>query len=181
MTGIKPVGRSTRQAKRPIVIFDSTFSDTPMPSRREWLRTSLLSAAATMAGGHRLFAAPPSPVVTVYKDPGCECCARWVKHIAGNGFVVSVRDVQNMDEIKRTMNVPSALQSCHTAVVARYVIEGHVPADVIKKFLAEKSAALGLAVPGMPTGSPGMEGGPAEHYKVIAFDRDGKTRVYASR
>ena len=138
-----------------------------MPSRREWLRNSLVGAAATLVGGHRLLAAPVSPVVTVYKDPACDCCARWVKHITGNGFVVSVRDVRNMDEIKRTMNVPPALQSCHTAVVARYVIEGHVPADVMKKFLAEQSSALGLAVPGMPVGSPGMEGGPADRHAAI--------------
>jgi hypothetical protein len=133
-----------------------------------------------LVDGRSVFAAP-SPVVTVYKDPACECCTKWVKHVAANGFVVSVRDVHNMDEIKRTMNVPAALQSCHTAVVGRYVIEGHVPADVIKKLLAQKSPAYGLAVPGMPVGSPGMEGGRAEHYDVIAFERDGKTRVYASR
>lgn len=152
-----------------------------MPSRRDWLRSSFLGTAAMLAGGHRLFAAPVLPVVTVYKDPGCECCARWVKHLSGNGFVVSVRDVHNMDEIKRTMNVPSTLQSCHTAVVGRYVIEGHVPADVIKKMLAEQPALLGLAVPGMPTGSPGMEGAKSEHYSVVAFERNGKTRVYAAR
>jgi len=152
-----------------------------MPSRRDWIRSSLLGAATVIVGRHRLFAAPASPVVTVYKDPGCECCAKWVKHVTANGFVVSVRDVQNMDEVKRTMNVPSALQSCHTAVVGRYVIEGHVPADVIKKLLAEQAPVLGLAVPGMVTGSPGMEGGRAERYNVIAFERSGKTRVYAAR
>jgi hypothetical protein len=152
-----------------------------MSSRREWLRTSLLGVAATLVGGRRLVAAPVLPVVTVYKDPGCECCAKWVKHLAANGFVVSVRDVHDMDEVKRTMNVPPALQSCHTAVVGRYVIEGHVPADVIKKLLAEASPPLGLAVPGMVVGSPGMEGGKAERYNIVAFERSGKTRVYASR
>jgi hypothetical protein len=156
----------------------------PMSSRREWLRNSLLGAAATLVSGRDLFAASgaaAAPVVTVYKDPGCECCAKWVKHIAASGFVVSVRDVSNMDEIKRTMKVPSALESCHTAVVGRYVIEGHVPGDVIKKLLAEKSPVMGLAVPGMVTGSPGMEGGTAEHYNIVAFEQSGKTRVYASR
>jgi len=152
-----------------------------MPSRRDWLRSSFLGGAALVVAGRRLFATNASPVVTVYKDAGCECCAKWVKHVASNGFVVTVHDVQNMDEIKRTMNVPTALQSCHTAVVDRYVIEGHVPADLIRKLIAEKSPALGLAVPGMVTGSPGMEGGKAEPYKVIAFERSGKTRVYASR
>jgi hypothetical protein len=120
-------------------------------------------------------------VLTVYKDPNCGCCAKWVKHMASNGFVVSVRDVQNMDEIKRTMNVPSALQSCHTGVVGKYVVEGHVPADVVKRFIAAKPAALGLAAPGMPSGSPGMEGGRIDHYDIIEFDRDGKQRVFAKR
>lgn len=144
-------------------------------------RYFLLSSAAALIVRRDLLAERAPSVVTVYKDPACECCVRWVKHLSANGFVVSVRDVSNMDEIKRTMNVPAALQSCHTGVVGAYVVEGHVPADVIKKFLAEKPASLGLAVPGMPTGSPGMEGGRVDHYDVIAFDRGGKTRVYAKR
>lgn len=152
-----------------------------MPSRRDWLRSSLLGAATVLVGRHRLFAAPAAPVVTVYKDPGCECCSKWVKHMSSNGFVVTVHDVKNVDEIKHEMNVPTALQSCHTAVVGSYVIEGHVPADLVKKLLAEKAPVLGLSVPGMVTGSPGMEGGRAERYNVIAFERSGKTRVYASR
>jgi hypothetical protein len=153
-----------------------------MLNRREWLRGSALAAVSLVASRRALFSeiAPPS-VVTVYKDPGCECCGKWVKHMSANGFVVNVRDVSNMDEIKRTMNVPKALQSCHTAVVGKYVIEGHVPADLVKKLIAEKSSALGLAVPGMVTGSPGMEGGKAEHYDILAFERDGKSRVYAKR
>ena len=148
-----------------------------MHSRRAFLAALAASALARRA----LLAESPPSVITVYKDPGCECCARWVKHLSANGFVVSVRDVSNIDEIKRTMNVPRALDSCHTGVVDRYVIEGHVPADVIKKFLAEKSKSLGLAVPGMPTGSPGMEGGRAERYNVLAFERNGTTRIYAKR
>jgi hypothetical protein len=152
-----------------------------MLNRREWLRGSALAAAALVTSRSALFSETPPSVVTVYKDPGCECCGRWVKHMSANGFVVTVRDVGNMDEIKQTMNVPKALQSCHTAVVGRYVIEGHVPADLVKKLIAEKSTALGLAVPGMVTGSPGMEGGKAERYDVVEFDRNGKTRVYAKR
>jgi hypothetical protein len=143
-------------------------------------RYFLASAAAMLATRRALFAEPPA-VLTVYKDPGCECCVRWVKYMSANGFVVTVRDVANMDEVKRTMNVPPALQSCHTGVLGKYVIEGHVPADAVKKFLAAKSAALGLAAPGMPSGSPGMEGGKVDHYDIIEFDRDGKTRVFAKR
>jgi hypothetical protein len=148
-----------------------------MLSRRHFL----LASAATLVARRAVFAQTPPPVITVYKDPGCECCAKWVKHLNANGFVAMVRDVGNMDEVKKTMNVPAALQSCHTAVVGRYVIEGHVPADVIKKFLAEQSSSLGLSVPGMVTGSPGMEGARSEHYDVVAFERDGKSRVYAKR
>jgi hypothetical protein len=104
-----------------------------------------------------------------------------VKHLSANGFVVTAHDVSNMNEIKRTMNVPPALESCHTAVVDKYVIEGHVPASDIKKFLAAKPSSLGLAVPGMPVGSPGMEGGKAERYNVLAFERDGTSHIYAKR
>jgi hypothetical protein len=151
-----------------------------MPSRRAFLAALAASAVTRRSLFASTAAAAPS-VVTVYKDAGCECCVKWIKHLSANGFVVSPHDVANIDEIKRTMNVPPALASCHTAVVDRYVIEGHVPADVIKKFLAEKPTSLGLAVPGMPMGSPGMEGARTEHYNVLAFERNGSTRVYAKR
>ena len=117
----------------------------------------------------------------MYKDPGCECCVRWIKHLSANGFVATARDSTDMASVKRTMGVPDELQSCHTAVVRKYVIEGHVPADAIKKLLAENLAVMGLAVPGMPMGSPGMEGATKQPYNVLAFERDGKTRVYMKR
>jgi hypothetical protein len=154
-----------------------------MLTRRHFLAATAasLTTLTTLATRRALFAeAAPIPI-TVYKDPGCECCARWIKHLAANGFAPTARDVANVDEIKRTMGVPKALQSCHTAVVGRYVVEGHVPADVIKKLVAEKSTALGLAAPGMPMGSPGMEGGTKDKYDIIAFERNGTSRVYASR
>jgi hypothetical protein len=144
-------------------------------------RLFLAAAAASLASRRALFAEAAPIAITVYKDPGCECCARWVKHLSANGFAPAVRDVANMDEIKRTMRVPVALQSCHTAVVGRYVVEGHVPADVIKKLIAEKSTAMGLAAPGMPMGSPGMEGATKDKYDIIAFEPGGTTRVYAKR
>ena len=151
-----------------------------MPSRRDWLRASALGAAGIVLS-RRIVGAEPLPVVAVYKDPGCECCARWVKHLSANGFVATVRDSTDMPSVKRTMGVPDALQSCHTAVVGKYVVEGHVPAAAIKKLLAEKPTVMGLAVPGMPVGSPGMEGSPQQPYNVIAFERDGKTRVFMKR
>jgi hypothetical protein len=154
-----------------------------MLTRREWLRGSLIGTAAAFVA-HRLEAAPAvaKPIaITVYKTPTCGCCKAWVKHLEANGFTVTSHDLASLDETKRTMGVPAELQSCHTGIVGRYVIEGHVPADVIQKALAEKPAILGLAVPGMPNGSPGMEGGRVDHYEVIAFERSGKTRVYAKR
>jgi hypothetical protein len=145
-------------------------------------RDFFLASAAALVARRAVSAAVAPSVVTVYKDAGCECCGRWVKHLSSHGFVVSVRDVLNVDEIKRTMLVPTDLVSCHTAVVGAYVVEGHVPADVIKKMLAEKPAIQGISAPGMPSGSPGMETtAKADKYDIIAFTRDGKKRVYASR
>lgn len=143
----------------------------------------MAGAAGLLVARERLFAAAPAlPVITVYKDPGCECCGKWVKHLSANGFVATVQNTSKMDEVKRTMGVPAALQSCHTAVVGAYVVEGHVPADLIKKMLAEKPAIVGLAAPGMPNGAPGMEtSAKPDKYDVIAWERSGKTRVYAHR
>jgi hypothetical protein len=126
-------------------------------------------------------AVAPLPTVVVYKDAACGCCKEWVKHMQKAGFTVTAHDTPDMDGIKASMGVPNALQSCHTAIVGAYLLEGHVPADLVQKLLAEKPTARGLAVPGMPSGSPGMEGGPKDKFDVILFERSGKTRVYASR
>lgn len=144
-------------------------------------RSFLIAAAAAVVVRRNVFAETPPSVMTVYKDPNCGCCSKWIEHMSKNGFVITVRDVSSMDEIKKTMRVPAALQSCHTGVIDRYVIEGHVPADVVKKFIAAKPTAIGLAVPGMPSGSPGMEGGRVDKYDIVSFDRDGKTTVFAKR
>jgi hypothetical protein len=164
-----------------------------MPTRRQFLLSSAASAFATLLVSENAFAevgaiagsgfdgdlAPP--VITVYKDSSCGCCEKWCKYLAANGFVVQPQDVKDVDSIKKTMFVPEKLQSCHTALVGRYVVEGHVPADLIKKMIKEQPAFLGLAVPGMPIGSPGMEGEAKDRYDVVTFDRTGKTGVYASR
>jgi hypothetical protein len=152
-----------------------------MTTRRQFLLTSTAASLVPTIAARRLFAAEPPSVITVYKDAGCQCCVKWVQHLSKAGFVVMPHDVLNMDEVKKNMRVPAALQSCHTGVVDRYVVEGHVPADVIKKMLAEKPEIQGIAVPGMPTGSPGMEGARVDKYDVIAFTTGGKTRVYAKR
>jgi hypothetical protein len=120
------------------------------------------------------------PTITVYKDPNCGCCRNWIAHLIKNGYRVNAKDTPDMDQIKTTLGVPTALHSCHTAIVAGYLIEGHVPAADIDRLLATKPKVKGLAVPGMPMGSPGMEGGAKQHYQVMAFDRTGKARVFAS-
>jgi hypothetical protein len=154
-----------------------------MLTRRQWLRLSLTGTAVAVATGAvpAALAAEPTPI-TVYKTPTCGCCTKWADHLRANGFKVTTRDMNDLSEVKSTFGVPERLQSCHTATVNGVVVEGHVPADVLKKFLRERPANMtGLAVPGMPVGSPGMEGGTPERYDIIAFDRNGKTSVYASR
>ena len=153
-----------------------------MLSRRDWLRASVAGAASALVArpllAEALAEAPTK--VNVYKSSTCGCCKEWVKHLQANGFAVAAHDVDDVESVRRTMGVPDTLASCHTGVVGRYVIEGHVPADLIRKLLADKPALLGLAVPGMPSSAPGMDG-PKQPYDVIAFERNGSSRVYARR
>jgi hypothetical protein len=118
------------------------------------------------------------PVVAVYKSPTCGCCGKWVEHLRMSGFAVNVNDIANVDAFRAKAGVPAALASCHTALVSGYVVEGHVPAADIRKLLAERPKALGLAVPGMPMGAPGMDAPHARGYDVLLFQADGTTRVY---
>jgi hypothetical protein len=123
-----------------------------------------------------------SQEMTVYKSPTCGCCGKWIEHVKAAGFQVKVVELDDLTEIKQASAIPMRLRTCHTAQVGQYVIEGHVPADVIKKFLAEKPAAVGIAVAGMPAGSPGMEvEGRKDAYDVMLFDKNGKISVYAKR
>jgi hypothetical protein len=122
----------------------------------------------------------------VFKSPTCGCCSLWIEHLEQNGFEVEVRDDPAMTPIKEEMGVPREMVSCHTGVIAGRIVEGHVPAEVIRDFLADEDAFgrwAGIAVPGMPVGSPGMEveGRPADAYDIVAFDREGNTAVFASR
>jgi hypothetical protein len=120
--------------------------------------------------------------MTVYKTPTCGCCAKWVEHMKAAGFKVQVQDMDDLTEIKQASGVPIKLRTCHTAVVGNYVVEGHVPADVVKKMLSEKPKMAGIAVPGMPIGSPGMESGNEKaSYDVLLFDKAGQTTVYTKR
>lgn len=123
-----------------------------------------------------------APTMTVYKSPTCGCCQKWVEIMEAEGFTVVTEDVADMSVVKAEHGVLSNLQSCHTAIVDGYVIEGHVPADAIEQLLAERPDVTGLAVPGMPVGSPGMEvdGYGVEPFTVIAFDVAGNTEPFAS-
>lgn len=114
------------------------------------------------------------PQVTVYKSPTCGCCSAWVEHLRDNGFAVVTRDVDDLAPIKAQHGITPALASCHTARIGGYVLEGHVPAADVKTLLAQRPQITGLAVPGMPIGSPGMEQGASKQpYDVVAFDGQG--------
>lgn len=139
----------------------------------KFLATALLALAALGAG------AEPLPEVVMHKDPNCGCCGKWAEHLEASGFKVITVPERDMQAVKTRLGVPQRLGSCHTAKVGNYVIEGHVPAATIKRLLSEKPAVRGLAAPGMPPASPGMDvPGNKDPYDVIAFDRAGKTRVY---
>ena len=149
-----------------------------------------LSRCALLAGGLALVgslgprvAAAARAVLTVYKSPDCGCCHLWIDHAKAHGFGVEPKDVSDLAPIKAEYHVPRDLGSCHTALADGYVVEGHVPADLIDRLLAERPAFAGIAVPGMPIGSPGMEvrGRPAQRYHVMTFDKDGRTTIFATR
>jgi len=160
---------------------------TETTSRRVFLASVATAASAAVAT--RLLGQPARQPATsrelrdivVYKDPNCGCCAEWVKHIKAAGFKVNVQDTKDMDTVKRSFGVPKALESCHTGRIGKYTIEGHVPADLIVRLVNEQPKAIGLAVPRMPMGSPGMEGGRKDAYQVLLFDTVGNTTVYAKR
>jgi len=119
--------------------------------------------------------------IVVYKSPTCGCCGKWVEHMEKAGLSVDVESRRDLAPIKRELGVPGRMQSCHTAKVGDYFVEGHVPADLVKQLLADKPDIKGLTVPGMPMGSPGMEGPRKDPYNVIAIGKDGRARVYARR
>jgi hypothetical protein len=118
------------------------------------------------------------PKINVYKTTTCGCCGKWVEHLKANGFTPVVTDVPSTAEYRRKYGVPEQLLSCHTATVGGYSVEGHVPAADIQRLLKEKPKAQGLAVPGMPLGSPGMEAARKDPYSVLLFTSDGRTTVF---
>lgn len=144
------------------------------------LKTASAAFAALVALSAPAMADTAKPEVTVYKSASCGCCGGWVEHMRANGYTVHAKNVEAMDMVKQMMGVPPAMESCHTATVAGYVVEGHVPAEAVDRLIAERPQAAGLAVPGMPMGSPGMEqGGMSEPYAALLFDHAGQTKTFA--
>jgi hypothetical protein len=140
----------------------------------------LAVVALTLAAGRSL-SAQRTGTVEVYKTPTCGCCGLWVKHLEDNGFTTRVTNLDDLSAIKKKHGVPAKATSCHTAVVDGYVVEGHVPAADVKRMLKERPAIAGLAVAGMPLGSPGMEfGNTVQPYSVMAFDKAGQLKVFST-
>ena len=147
--------------------------------RRHCLQAAFLTGLSTAMLQTSVFA--QATTVDVWKDPHCGCCQLWVEHLQANGFKVNVRDVGNTAARQR-LGMPEKLGSCHTATVLGYVIEGHVPAADIRRLLKERPTALGLAVPGMPIGSPGMDGpeykGKKDAFDVLLVQKDGSVKSF---
>jgi len=143
-----------------------------------WLTSLFLLVGVAMMVG---ISGTQAADVMVYKSPTCGCCSKWVAHMKDSGFSVDVENRQDLASLKAQLGVPTRFQSCHTAVVGDYVVEGHVPADLIRRMMTEKPDIKGLAVPGMPMGSPGMDGPYKQPYDVLAIDQGGHTSVYAHR
>jgi hypothetical protein len=140
-----------------------------------------LTAGIAVVGVPAMAAGPSLPRVEVFKSAYCGCCGAWAEHMQAAGFAVKVTVVEDTTAARKRLGMPDAFGSCHTATVAGYVLEGHVPAAEVKRLLAAKPVAVGLAVPGMPPGSPGMEvGGRQDPYKVFLIDKSGHATVFAS-
>lgn len=149
--------------------------------RRQVLVRSAGALAMSFLSGVPALSATPLPPVEVFKNPSCGCCGAWVDHLKQAGFQVKVTEVSDTAVVRKQHGLAEKFGSCHTAIVAGYVIEGHVPAKEIKRLLVSRITALGLAVPGMPVGSPGMEsGGHQDAYQVLLIDKQGRDRVFAS-
>jgi hypothetical protein len=139
-----------------------------MATRRAFL--IFAGAAVSLSALPGAFAEAAKPLLRVYKGPACGCCGDWEEHMRENGFRVETHEIDDVWPVKRKLAVRDELSSCHTGVVEGYVVEGHVPAADVKRLLRERPKAIGIAVPGMPIGSPGMEQGPPEPYSTVAFD-----------
>ena len=145
-------------------------------------RTAIILAMGLLASGAAWAQRDQKPTIDVFKTSTCGCCKIWVEHLRSSGFTVKTTDIEDLSGLKAKHGVPATLQSCHTGVVDGYVVEGHVPAADIHRMLKERPKVAGLAVPGMPIGSPGMEvpGVKPQAFNVMAFEKGGKSSVYSS-
>ena len=142
--------------------------------------TSAPATPGAFAAAAPAASTPRDSVLVVYKTPTCSCCKGWVERMRSAGFAVEVHDTLDLAPIKRAAGVPADLEACHTARIGGYVIEGHVPAEDIRRLLAERPRVKGIAAPGMPMGSPGMDGDFKDRYDVMTFGGSGKSTVFAS-
>lgn len=138
-------------------------------------------ASAPLLFSSRIASAAPPIRATLYKNPQCTCCEDYAQYLEKNGFKVDIKPTNDLAEISRTAGVPEDLEGCHTMFVGGYVVDGHVPVEVIRKLLAEKPAIAGITLPGMPLGSPGMTGSKTETWTIYAVTKDGKPpRVFVT-
>ena len=147
------------------------MSSTSIVHSRSLTRRSALGivALALVMPSVSAFAQPAA--ILVHKDPNCSCCSGWVRHLKDAGFAVTVEETTDLQPVRKRLGVPADLSACHTAEVDGYVLEGHVPAVAVRRLLEQRPTAIGLAVPGMPVGSPGMEGGKPQRYDVVLFGK----------
>jgi hypothetical protein len=160
---------------------DCSIQTVPFDSPRKAAMTlrlhSLVLVVTALGFGSAL--AQSAATVKVFKSPYCGCCGEWVEHLRQNGFQVQTHDVSNIPATRKQLGMPDQLGSCHTATIDAYVVEGHVPAADIRRLLKDKPKALGLAVPSMPPGSPGMESARPVPYQTLLVQTDGTSKVFA--
>jgi hypothetical protein len=142
-------------------------------------RRQAMSALGALPLSWALRVSASTATIEVFKSATCGCCTAWVKHMQAAGFTVKATNVADPGDVRASRGMPDRYASCHTALVGGYVVEGHVPAADVSRLLAQRPAALGLAVPGMPSGAPGMEGGRSQPFDVVLVETGGTSRVYA--
>jgi hypothetical protein len=158
---------------------DADFRGFSIKTMRAVTLAAMLVAASVAFATDRAQVEHGPPTITVYKSPACSCCREWVERLRSAGFQVVVRDTNDMGSVKRGFGIPEKLVACHTGFVEGYLVEGHVPPDMVLRLLVEKTHVRGLAVPGMPARAMGDSTGPA--YDVVSFDASGRTRLVAHR
>jgi hypothetical protein len=179
---LAPVSQRFRVADLQVVRLPPAFRSSTMNRRHALLGLgiALLTSCNRKADESDPDATAALPPISVYKNTGCGCCDLWVDHIRKAGYAVTVQEMDNMTPLKERVGIPAAMGSCHTAMVAGYFVEGHVPLGDVQRLLRERPSAKGLVVPGMPIGSPGMEvAGESEPYEVFLVALDGSTTTYA--